>query len=173
MKFIFSLFCMTTFLFASNFLSKEMEKILDIEETSLNKPNLEKENVIFTDKLSYKEFIEKRWEDDIEASESWGTEIMYNFYMLDTTKDIEKIIKSIKSNTTHLSNENIIEMKEQLDIKYNENLINDEEKNRLQQAINLAEIAVRQNSISGGGDSGGSSSGGHGDGGGHGGGDGD
>lgn len=148
MKFLIFLL-VVSFLNAANFLPENIEKMLDIDENKTTN-TYENRAVILNDKLSYDEFIEKRWQDNIEMGESWGTEIIYKFYMLDVKKDINSINKSIKSNSKHLTNENILEIRAEIDKNFENGLLNKDEKNLLEHTLNTAEIAANQYNLLGG-----------------------
>lgn len=91
-----------TNLFSSTYLSNELKNILDLEEKD---DNLSQYQVL--DKMSYKEFIQFRSDNDIERTESWGTEVMYELYLYDKYEDINRILTSIDKNYNHFSMYNI------------------------------------------------------------------
>jgi len=119
------------FLFSAQYIPENLEDILDINEKKQSR------NFNYN-KMTYKEFIEYRWENNIEHSESWGTEIMYEIYILDNTKDIYKVINLLDSNINRLTTENLNEIEEGMELSYSSNIINEQELNIFNDALRMA-----------------------------------
>lgn len=145
-------------IFCAELIPNNINKILDLEEkTSINTINHYK--------MSYKEFIQYRWENNIEHSESWGTEIMYELYLLDNTRNIEKINKLLEFSSKRLTFKNMEEIENEILIKYTENLISSNELEILNSTIDKTKRVMISNPFAGGeGGSSGDGDGGDGDG---------
>lgn len=145
---------LSNYLYSAEYLSNEIKDLLDIET---NKSVSQIHN-----KMTYKEFIEYRWENNIEFSESWGTEIMYQFYLMENTKNLEKIIKLMESNSRRLTYTNMEEIENEILLKYDQKIIDENEMEILNKTVKEVTRVMLSEHL--GGEGGSSGDGGDGDG---------